>query len=365
MSKDMEMSCDESVLKKMGNEIKGSYSNSLLSLTVKRNGLLTGSPLSFGESNIKSRIKNVLTYKKPTIWIIIITILVTSALMVAFTANPKSEQIPKSTTYKTYDIDTLIANKTPYVGDNSKVIALIDAMPLKDGIVRDKVELQTSKKPYGITIYLIMNDASSVAVRGGLSGNACYPNAMLLFSLIDNVDNIDYKILDNTGKHEPAWFPFTYTREKADKQMGEDIRTYASSTLTLKKLIDRLSSIEFIIVPTETGDQIEKYLKIIMSSPSAPSNPHDYIKAHPTEYESILKMGDNALKYLLSQFEEHSINNDLRGNIVMLLCKDLLGDRNNVTDESLSPQGWFSQLSLYTETKLPDFKAKVSDPIAS
>lgn len=363
MSKDMEMSCDESVLKKMGNEIKGSYSNSLLSLSVKRNGLLTGSPLAFGEGNIKSRIKNVLTYKKPTIWLIIITILVTSAIMVAFTANPKSEQIPKSTTYKAYDIDTLIANKTPYVGDNSKVIALIDAMPLLNGIVLDKVELQTSKKPYAITIYIIMNDASSVTVQGGISGDACYSNAMLLFSLIDNVDSIDYKMLDNTGKHDLAWFPFTYTREIADKQMGVDIRTYASSTFTLKKLIDRLSSIELIIVPTATGDQIDKYIETIMSSPNTSSSPQDYIKAHQIEYESILKMGDNALKYLLSQFERNSINNDLRGNIVMLLCKDLLGDRNNVTDESLSPQEWFSQLSLFTETKLPDFKAKVSDPI--
>lgn len=350
MSKDMEMSCDESVLKKMGDEIKGSYSNSLLSLSVKRNGLLKGSPLAFGESNIKSRIKNVLTYKKPAIWLIIITILVTSALMVAFTANPKSEQIPESTTtYKAYDIDTLIANKTPYIGDNSKVIALINAMPLPDGIVRDKVELLTSKKPYGITIYLIMNDDSGVTVQGGLMGNACYPNAMLLFSLIDNVDSIEYKILDNTGKHERAWFPFTYTRETADKQMGADIRTYAGSTFTLKKLIDRLNSIETMIVPTATGDQIEKYIDTIMSSPNTSSSPQDYIKAHPIEYESILKMGDIALKYLLDQFEKHSINNDLRGNIVMLLCKELLGDRNNVTDDSLPPQEWFSQFSPYKE----------------
>jgi hypothetical protein len=58
-----------------------------------------------------------------------------------------------------------------------------------------------------------------------------------------------------------------------------------------------------------------------------------------------------ALNYLLTQFEEGSNNNDLRGQIMMALCKDLLGDSNNVMDESLSPQDWFLQLKPHMEIK--------------
>ncbi len=364
MSKDMEMSCDESVIKKMGNEVKGSYSNSLLSLSAKRSGLILGSPLAFGESNIKSRIKNILNYKKPAFGVIILAIVATVSLIVAFTANPKHDQTAPNT-YLGYSTETLMDNKTPYVGNNSKVVALIDAMPLPKGIVRDTVELQTAALPYGITIRFNMNDVSGVKVQGAISGDAFYRNSIMLFSLIDNVDVITCKIADISGNFDGASYSFTYTREMAKKLMGEDVRRYAGSTGTLKNLIERINNTPLganTAAKVAENRQIEKYLEIIMSSPGTSSNPYDYIKAHRTEYESILKMGDAALYYLLAQFEKGS-DNSLKGYIMMALCKDLLGDRNNVTDQSLPPQDWFARLAPYKETKLPDFQARVSDPI--
>ncbi len=368
MSKDMEMSCDESVVKKLGNDIKGSYSNSLLSLSVKRSGLIMGSPLAFGESNTKSRIKNILTYKKPAFWVVAATIIITNTIIVAFTANPKSEQLPMTSSigeqtpiesskgvqtyiphYLGYDIDSLVSNKTSYVGNNGKVVTLIDAIPLPKGIVRDIVELQTENKPYGITININMNDSSSVMVDGAISGDAFYRNSILLFSLIDNVDIIKYYMKDNTGNYKGAAYVFTYTREEAEKLMGGDVRPYADSGDTLTKLIDKVNSLSFD-VPQSKEEIIETYIEAIMSSPKTSSNPQDYIKAHQTEYKSIIKMGDRALDYLLYQFEKrgnnNGNNNDLRGHIMMALCKDLLGDRNNVTDENLSPQEWYSKLEI-------------------
>ena len=364
MSKDMEMSCDESVIKKMGSDVKGGYSNSLLSLSVKRSGFILGSPLAFGESNIKSRIKNILNYKKPALWVAILAVVATASLLIAFTANPKHIQTAPNT-YLGYSIKILMDNKTPYVGNNSKVISLIDAMPLPAGIVRDTVELQTATLPYGITIYFNMNDASGIKVQGAISGNTFYRNSILLFSLINNADIINYKIADKTGKYNGVSYNFPYTRELAEKLIGEDVRHYASSSDTLKSLIDKINStplMEKTDAQVTESNEIENYLETIMSSPKTASSPHDYIKAHQKEYESILKKGDEALNYLLVQFEKGG-NNDLKGYIMMTLCKDLLGDRNNVTDESLSPQNWFSQLSPYGEIKLPDFKANVSDPI--
>lgn len=92
MSKDMEMSCDENVIRKMGNEIKGSYSKSLLSLSVKSSGIIIGSPLAFGESNVHSRIRNVLNYKKPTFWVVIAASMATLIFIIGFTANPAGKQ---------------------------------------------------------------------------------------------------------------------------------------------------------------------------------------------------------------------------------------------------------------------------------
>ena len=84
--KDMEMSCDERVLKEMGEGIRFDYSNSLLSLAAGRR-LRGGSPLAFGEGNVKERIKNVLNFKKPTVWIIAVSILFVVALCFALAAN--------------------------------------------------------------------------------------------------------------------------------------------------------------------------------------------------------------------------------------------------------------------------------------
>ncbi|MCL2057676.1 MAG: M56 family metallopeptidase [Oscillospiraceae bacterium] len=63
MSVDMEMSCDERVLKELGGEIKKDYSMSLLSLAVGQ-PVIGGLPLAFGDDGIKKRIKNVMNFKK-------------------------------------------------------------------------------------------------------------------------------------------------------------------------------------------------------------------------------------------------------------------------------------------------------------
>ncbi|WP_159883413.1 M56 family metallopeptidase [Paenibacillus puerhi] len=90
MSRDMEFSCDERVLKKMNSDIdiKKSYASSLLSLATDRH-ILNGSPLAFGEGNVKGRIKNVLNYRKPRFWILAFSIVIMIAVGIGLIANPK------------------------------------------------------------------------------------------------------------------------------------------------------------------------------------------------------------------------------------------------------------------------------------
>lgn len=86
MGVDMEMSCDERVLKEMGGETKKNYSLSLLSLATERR-IIGGSPLAFGEGGIKERIKNVLNFKKPSRAIIVTAVTLVAVLSVGFAVN--------------------------------------------------------------------------------------------------------------------------------------------------------------------------------------------------------------------------------------------------------------------------------------
>ena len=87
--KDMEMSCDESVIKHMDTDTRREYSASLLSLATGRK-IVAGIPLAFGEGDTKSRIKNVLKYKNPAFWIIIVALAVVLAVCAGLATNPRS-----------------------------------------------------------------------------------------------------------------------------------------------------------------------------------------------------------------------------------------------------------------------------------
>lgn len=91
MSKDMEMSCDEKVLKVMGSDIKRDYSFSLLSFANGKK-VISGSPLAFGENNSKSRIRNVLNYKKPEFWMVIVAVILVVLISIGLITNPKDNE---------------------------------------------------------------------------------------------------------------------------------------------------------------------------------------------------------------------------------------------------------------------------------
>lgn len=84
--RDMEMSCDELVLRRLGMEIKCDYSNSLLAMAQGK-GLVTGIPLAFGEGDTGRRIKNVLRYKKATVQAVIVGVVVVLLALAALGAD--------------------------------------------------------------------------------------------------------------------------------------------------------------------------------------------------------------------------------------------------------------------------------------
>ncbi len=128
MGVDMEMSCDERVLKEMGSEIKKDYSLSLISLATKQH-FVNGSPLAFGEGGIKERIKNVLNFKKKSRVIIVISVMVMAGLSIGFAVNREDKAMDASGK-KVYDFQDesfqqvfFKFNDTPYNPEYNSIYA--------------------------------------------------------------------------------------------------------------------------------------------------------------------------------------------------------------------------------------------------
>ena len=88
--KDMEMSCDEAVIRKLGEHIRADYSQSLLNLATHRS-IIAGTPLAFGEGDTKGRIVNMANWKKPRVWVSILCAVVCIAVLAACAVNPEKE----------------------------------------------------------------------------------------------------------------------------------------------------------------------------------------------------------------------------------------------------------------------------------
>lgn len=91
-SRDMEMSCDEAVIRRLGENIRADYSATLLNLATGHR-LFAGTPLAFGEDDPAGRVRNLAKWKKPALWVIILCILVCAVLAVCLLTDPAQDTI--------------------------------------------------------------------------------------------------------------------------------------------------------------------------------------------------------------------------------------------------------------------------------
>ncbi len=87
LCRDVELACDEKVIRTLSPEEKQNYSQTLLECSMPRKWI-AACPLAFGEVGVKERVKNVLNYKKPTFWIILIALIVCTVVAVCFLTDP-------------------------------------------------------------------------------------------------------------------------------------------------------------------------------------------------------------------------------------------------------------------------------------
>ena len=89
-NRDMEMSCDEAVVKKMGDDILADYMASLLNFSIGKT-IVAGVPLAFGEGDTKRRIKNLSHWKKPAFWIVLVSVIACVIFGIGLLTNPEKE----------------------------------------------------------------------------------------------------------------------------------------------------------------------------------------------------------------------------------------------------------------------------------
>lgn len=105
MCRDIEYACDERVIRDMDNVQKKMYTESLLLCSSPRH-YITACPVAFGETSIKERIKNVVTYKKPALWIVGIGLVACVVVAICFmTSPPKEDTTQNGTAYNNDNMD--------------------------------------------------------------------------------------------------------------------------------------------------------------------------------------------------------------------------------------------------------------------
>lgn len=90
LCRDIELACDEKVIKEFSNEQRADYTQALVTCSVNRR-MIAACPLAFGEVGVKERVKSVMNYKKPAFWIVVLAVIFCLGVAVCFLTNPKQD----------------------------------------------------------------------------------------------------------------------------------------------------------------------------------------------------------------------------------------------------------------------------------
>lgn len=222
--RDMEMACDEAVIKHMGHEVKKDYSQSLLSLAAGRH-FIGATPLAFGEGDTKKRVKNVLQYKSPKFWVIAAITLLIVIIGIGLISDPMTSENVLESDYT----QNLWNARTPYVGNNSAVSELLTLMPYPESLKHDGFKLYTEGDERGLEWMLV--DVDNL----GYNETKFQRAALLLFGSIENLEDF-YVTTINSLEEEST---LHYDLKWAKRLLETDVKSYYGvSPEKLQELID-------------------------------------------------------------------------------------------------------------------------------
>lgn len=198
LGRDMERACDEMVLKNATPAQRAAYSRALVSCAAQPK-MAAVCPLAFGEVAVKERVKNVLNYKKPALWAIILLVVAAAIIGVCLLTRPAAEKtgIPEA--------EKLYALRTPYVGNNSAVGAILDALGLPEmGDTADSdtyaysIRLDTNREPMGVTVCYAF--AGDVPERSAEWNRQMAQRGYIALALIDNAEWLRWEDVGAEGE---------------------------------------------------------------------------------------------------------------------------------------------------------------------
>ena len=199
LGRDMERACDEMVLKNATPAQRAAYSRALVACAAQPK-MAAVCPLAFGEVAVKERVKNVLNYKKPALWAVILLVVAAAIIGVCLLTKPAEDK-------SGYPLDAkkLYALRTPYVGNNSAVGAILDALGFRAaGAAGDgqaytySFEVETASEPYGVVVRYAF--AGALPQRTAEWNRQMAQRGYIALALIDNAEWLRWEDIGAEGE---------------------------------------------------------------------------------------------------------------------------------------------------------------------
>lgn len=255
LGRDMERACDEMVLKNATPSQRAAYSRALVACAAQPK-MAAVCPLAFGEVAVKERVKNVLNYKKPALWAVILLVVAAAIIGVCLLTKPagKDAGVP--------DAETLYALRTEYIGDNAAVGAILDALGFRAaGAAGDgqaytySFEVETASEPYGVVVRYAFTGA--LPQRTAEWNRQMAQRGYIALALIDNAEWLRWEDIGAEGET-----PVSGTVYAGD-YVAADYNAVRESAAGLQALMDvlqaRLEDGSIVYYP---GDALPDFTKI-------------------------------------------------------------------------------------------------------
>lgn len=198
LGRDMENACDERVLRGVDGAGRAAYSRALVACAAQPK-MAAVCPLAFGEVAVKERVKNVLNYKKPALWAVILLVVAAAIIAVCLLTKPagKDAGVP--------DAKKLYALRTEYIGDNAAVSGILDALGFRAaGAAGDgqaytySFEVETASEPYGVVVRYAF--AGALPQRSAEWNRQMAQRGYIALALIDNAEWLRWEDIGAEGE---------------------------------------------------------------------------------------------------------------------------------------------------------------------
>ena len=198
LGRDMERACDEMVLKNATPIQRAAYSRALVACAAQPK-MAAVCPLAFGEVAVKERVKNVLNYKKPALWAVILLVVAAAIIGACLLTKPGYKNVG------TLDAEKLFALRTEYIGDNAAVGAILDALGFRAaGAAGDgqaytySFEVETASEPYGVVVRYAFTGA--LPQRTAEWNRQMAQRGYIALALIDNAEWLRWEDIGAEGE---------------------------------------------------------------------------------------------------------------------------------------------------------------------